>query len=81
MLTSETTAFFARKGKDEADLRARAEAAKEQGDQGGADRLTKQADQLRERYGAGSAARLVATALGGAAGGDVTGSPPQSIRS
>lgn len=74
VLTSETGAFFAKKGQDEADLRAQAKEAKERGDQEEADRLTQQADQLHERYGAGSAARLAATALGGAAGGDVTGS-------
>ncbi|MBY9063222.1 hemagglutinin repeat-containing protein [Sphingomonas yunnanensis] len=74
VLTSETGAFFAKKGQDEADLRAQAKKAKERGDPKDADRLTQQADQLHERYGAGSAVRLVATGLGGAAGGDVTGS-------
>ncbi|MDQ1232466.1 hypothetical protein QE379_003892 [Sphingomonas sp. SORGH_AS 879] len=74
VLATETSAFFASRAREEDRLKAQAEEARQRGDAQAADSYTRQAEQLHEAYGPGSAARLVATAVSGAAGGDATGS-------
>ncbi len=77
-LANQTGTFFANRARDEAALRKQAESGI--GRDGGAlspDQragLLADADRLKSSYGAGSAARIIATALNGAAGSNVTGS-------
>lgn len=70
-LANQTGTFFANRAREEESLREQAKRATDPAD---ATQFTKRADALRDTYGAGSAVRLVATALNGAAGSNVTGS-------
>ncbi len=70
-LANQTGTFFANRSREEESLREQAKRATDPAD---ATQFTKRADALRDTYGAGSAVRLVATALNGAAGSNVTGS-------
>ncbi len=72
-LTNEVGTFFANRAAEEAELRKQAGEADAAGNTVEGDRLRGEADVLRGRYGAGSAARLTATALTGAAGSNVAG--------
>lgn len=72
-LTAEVGTFFANRAKEEAAKTAEADAARDRGDTTAEARLRAEAKQLRDTYGAGSATRLVATALTGAAGSNVVG--------
>ncbi|MBT2134743.1 hypothetical protein KK137_10390 [Croceibacterium sp. LX-88] len=73
-LAKETGTVFANRAKAETVLRDEAAAAQARGDTAEYERLTSEADKLNQTYGGGSAARLLATAITGAAGGDITGS-------
>ena len=72
-LTAEVGTFFANRAAEEAAKRRAADAAEARGDAGAAARLRTEADGIRNTYGAGSAARIVATAVTGAAGSNVAG--------
>ncbi|KTR83722.1 hypothetical protein NS277_07020 [Novosphingobium barchaimii] len=70
-LANQTGTFFANRATEEQILR---DQARRTNDPAEAARLTERADALRDTYGAGSSARLIATALNGGAGSGVTGS-------
>ena len=72
-LVSEVGTFFANRGREEADLRKAADEAKARGDITEETRLSDAADKLRSTFGAGSAFRIGATALTGAASANVNG--------
>lgn len=80
-LTTEVGTFFANRAREEAALRAGADHAKALGDSVKEYRLRVAADNIRTTYGAGSALRLGATALTGAAGSNVTGSIGRLVQS
>ena len=70
-LANQTGTFFANRAQEEESLREQAKRATNPAE---ATQLTKRADALHDAYGAGSAVRLIATAINGAAGSNVTGS-------
>ena len=73
-LAGEVNTFFVNRANEEKDLKAKAEAAEKAGDKEAAKKYNDEADKLQKTYGAGSAYRLAATAIVGAASGNVTGS-------